>query len=180
MKEKILYSLLFMLTVACSEKQGLETEARFPTTVIAGKEYLDLEKSSYYPKSWKSFEEIDKPFGLLKVNSVDGEKIITAKIWMIDSTFRHLAEQEDLIYSKTYFLDTTYKESISNWEKRFVVKSASNDTAVFQVKMKELNQSMKELKKKWSLRIDCHFEDKNGVSYDTVFYSRFDESWMKE
>jgi len=99
---------------------------------------------------------------------------------MMDSTFQHLAEQEGLIYTKTYFLDTTYKESISNWEKGIEIKPATKDTAVFQVKMKELNLSIEELEKKWSLRIDCHFKDKNGVGYDTVFYSRFDASWIKE
>jgi len=80
MKKIILYSLLFILTMACSKRQDLDTEANFPTTVVAGKEYLDLEKSSYYPKSWKSFEEVDKPYGLLKVDSVGEVKFITAKL----------------------------------------------------------------------------------------------------
>jgi hypothetical protein len=180
-KAFILFSLLTMI-LACSEKTSSVTEAGFPTFTYEenGKEYLNIKKSVYYPMDIKSFDQYPMPYGEIKIDSLDGVFLVQAKFWMADSAFRNLAKNEGLSYSKTYILDTIYHERLFHGDSGFEVTSATGDTAIFHLKIKELNKTKNQIEGDWSMMIKCHFEDKRGIEYDTTFLSRFDADYIKE
>ncbi|GEO04764.1 hypothetical protein AAE02nite_24280 [Adhaeribacter aerolatus] len=180
MKQVIGLSLaVLILIVGCSENKELKEETNSLVDTLNGHTYLALWKSKYYPRNWKSFDQLDKPFGIITVDTINNINLINVKFWLADSALRQVADKENISYTKTYFLDTTYKKELSNTDKWFKVKKVLNDTAFFQLKVNELKQTQEELRKKYSLKINCHFEDKNGIDYDTTFYSKFNAGWMQ-
>lgn len=176
--------LVFLLTMglACSEKPSSVSEADFPTFTHKnnGPKYLNIKKSIYYPKDVKSFDQYPMPYGEIKVDSLDDVFQVKAKFWMADSAFKNLAKNEGLFYSKTYILDTIYQDELFRGGSGFEVESVTGDTAIFYLKLKELNKTIDQIERDWSMMIKCHFEDKRGVEYDTTFLSRFDADYIKE
>ena len=71
-------------------------------------------------------------------------------------------------------------KEVSNSDNWFEVKNILKETAVFQLKVNEFKQTREELREKYSMKIHCHFEDDNGVDYDTIFYSKFNAGWMEK
>jgi hypothetical protein len=180
MRRFLHFAALILIVFSCNGRIDTVQEPQLPTFTVNGKKHLDITKSKYYPDFEKRpFEEFEKADGRIILDSADGFKLVTAKIWIVDSMFKNLAERENLKYSKTFFLDTTNKESIFDFTDGLEVKSIFGDTAFFQLKTKGLQFADKELKEKWKMKINCHFEDKNGVSVDTFFVSRFNADWIK-
>lgn len=100
-------------------------------------------------------------------------------MWTKDSAFKSLAHMENLKHYKRFYMDTTTKESLSDFENGFEVKNISNDTAYFRLKVKDLKASSDELEEKWSIAIRHRFENLNGEPYDTAFFAWFKSPWKK-
>ncbi|MDB5264386.1 MAG: hypothetical protein JWQ14_3669 [Adhaeribacter sp.] len=178
MKKILIFVFTISLISSCKETERKAEEKPFPTFTYDGNKHLRLPSSEYYPSDNRPFEEWEKPYGTLTVHSNRDYDLVKVKFWMVDSVFKRLAQKENLSYFKTYILDTTQKERIFDFSNGFEVKPLG-DTAYFDLKIKNLKATQHELKEKWSLKIKCHFEDKNGVSVDTFFVSNFNAKWMK-
>lgn len=178
MKKILLLVFIISLFSSCKEKEQKAQDKPFPTFTYDGDTYLSLNSSKYYPSLNRPFEELELPYGTITVDSTAGFDLVKVKFWMVDSVFKRLAQKENLLYSKTFILDTTQKERIFDFNKGFEIKPVG-DTAYFNLKVKNLKVTQKELKEKWSIKINCHFKDKNGVSVDTFFVSNFNADWMK-
>ncbi|KAA3440025.1 hypothetical protein [Rufibacter hautae] len=180
MKKSLHFAALILIVFSCNSRIDTVQEPQLPSFTVNGKEYLNITKSRYYPAFEKRpLKEFEKADGRIILGSSDGFILVTAKIWIVDSMFKNLAEKENLKYSKTFFLDTTNKVSPFDFTNGFEVKSISGDTAYFHLTTKKLQFTEKEIKERWRMKINCHFEDKNGLSVDTFFVSRFNADWMK-
>jgi len=181
MKRIIGFSIFYLLLLSCSEKKPEKAKDSFLVkTSKEGYTFLDITRSKYYPKVIKSNRQVIRSYGIIKFDSINNGKLINVKFWLSDSSLRQLAEKENISYYKSYMLDTTYKKDIFNFNKGFEIKPQIEDTAIFQIRVKDFTQTEEELRKKYSMRIHCHFEDKNGIVYDTTFLSRFNRNWMQE
>ncbi|AKQ45036.1 hypothetical protein TH63_04350 [Rufibacter radiotolerans] len=177
MKKILILVFTISLLSSCKETKRKVEEKPFPSFTYNGNKYLRLPSSEYYPSDNRPFEEEEKPYGELTIDSSGNFELVKVKFWMLDSVFKRLAQKENLSYSKTYLLDTTQKERIFDFSNGFEVKPVG-DTAYFSLKINNLNATKQELKEKWTIKINCHFEDKNGVSVDTFFVSNFNAKWM--